>query len=155
MSSSLTPYQWLAEALRGNPSLFAESATNFNEEDLWVAGQENGVLSLISQKLSHPEHADAVTAMFRNRLQKYAMNAAARELLIQHELRKTLAEFAKANLQFLLIKGTPLGYTHYSDPYLRNRCDTDILFPHREAAEHAWQALEPLGYSRPNAVGRE
>jgi hypothetical protein len=57
-----------------------------------------------------------------------------------------------ANVTALLVKGTPLAYSHYPAPSLRTRCDTDVLVrpADREAAR---QALESLGYRRANAVG--
>jgi len=45
------------------------------------------------------------------------------------ELREVLAALAGAGLPVLLLKGAALAYTLYPEPHLRDRSDTDLLFP--------------------------
>ena len=46
--------------------------------------------------------------------------------------------------------GTGLHFV--SRPHLRDRCDTDLLLPSREAAECAGHVLQTLAYQQPIAV---
>ncbi len=48
-------------------------------------------------------------------------------MLRERELVAVLAALAEAGVETLLLKGTPLAYTHYPEPALRTRCDTDVL----------------------------
>ena len=155
MPHQLTPYQWFALLLRGETPLFSDLAAGTSEDELWQVGLENGVLVLANHKLANSETAASLPQKFRDRLQKYSLNAAATELGQEHELHDVFARFYDENIRFLLIKGTPLAYILYPQTYLRSRCDTDILFTSKEDAEKAWQQLKESGYNRPNAVSGE
>jgi len=48
-----------------------------------------------------------------------------------------------------------LAYTHYPQSYLRERCDTDILFPDQAAFDKAWALLGRLGFERRNTLSGE
>ena len=63
-----------------------------------------------------------------------------------------LADLHEAGISVLLLKGTPLAYSLYSAPYLRSRCDTDLLFQERSAAERVWEVLRHRGYQRSNQL---
>jgi len=155
MPQKISPYQWYASILRDEAPLFSDLDADISEEDLWQAGLENGVLVLANNKLASSNQLGSISKSFKDKLKKHALNAAATELQQEHELRKALALFVEAEIPFLLMKGTPLGYTHYSQSYLRSRCDTDIIFPTFDDAEQAWQLLKELEYTRPNAVSGE
>ncbi len=155
MPKTLTPYDWYASILREESPLFSELDSNISEEALWQVGLENGVLVLANQKLANSEALESLPQTYRERLHKYALNAAAIELGQEHELQMALSLFTDAGISYLLMKGTPLAYTHYPQPYLRSRCDTDILFESNVDAEKAFNLLETHGYQRPNAVSGE
>ena len=80
------------------------------------------------------------------------MQLAALELAQTHELRTILQTWAQNQIHPLLLKGTPLAYSLYPEPWLRERCDTDVLFASREDAKKAHALLEDMGYQQPNAV---
>ena len=108
-----------------------------------------GVLVLANHKLSNSTTLASLSKTFTEKLHKYALNAAATEMGQKHELTKILSKFSAQQIRCLLIKGTPLAYSHYPEPYLRSRCDTDILFATKEDAEKAWLILKELGYTDP------
>jgi len=135
MTQKIPPCQWFAAILRDKTPLFT---------DLWQVGLENRILALTNHEHANSETRDSIPQTFRDRLQKYALNVAATELRVEHELRQELSLFNNTDIPFLLMKGTPLAYTHYPQPYLRSRCDTDLLFTNRDDAERAWQLLKDL-----------
>ena len=153
MPDKLSPYQWFAAILRNDTP--SDIGNYTSEDDLWQAGLENGVLVLSNNKLASSDSLGSLSLSLKEKLQKHALNAAATELQQEHELRQALALFVEAEIPFLLMKGTPLGYTHYSQSYLRSRCDTDMLFATLGDAEKAWHLLRDNGYTRPNAVSGE
>jgi hypothetical protein len=155
MPQKISPYQWYASILRDDAPLFSDLDSSVSEEELWQAGLENGVLVLANQKLSNSTTLASLSKTFTEKLHKDALNAAATEMGQKHELTKILSMFSAQQIRYLLIKGTPLAYSHYPEPYLRSRCDTDILFATKEDAEKAWLILKELGYERPNAVSGE
>lgn len=77
-----------------------------------------------------------------------ALHQAAAELRVEADLRALLHAFAAAGVQPLLLKGTALAYSLYPEPWLRPRCDTDLLVaaPEREKAA---AVLRQLGYAPP------
>ncbi len=155
MPKTLTPYDWYASLLRSESPLFSDLDSRIPEDNLWQSGMENGVLALTGHKLVGTETLKLLPVTYRERLHKYTLNAAATELGREHELQRTLSLFTDVGIPYLLMKGTPLAYTHYPQPYLRSRCDTDILFENNVAAEKAFKLLEAHGYQRPNAVSGE
>jgi len=110
---------------------------------------------LANQKLANSEALESLPQTYRERLHKYALNAVATELGQEHELQMVLSLFTDVGIPYLLMKGTPLAYTHYLHPFLRSRCDTDILFENRDDAEKASSLLKARGYQRPNAISGE
>ncbi len=81
---------------------------------------------------------------------EYRMQAAL-DLLREAELTAVLHALADARIGSLLFKGAALAYSHYSDPALRPRCDTDLLIDESER-ERTGRLLASRGYTRPNAV---
>ncbi|MBL0141405.1 MAG: nucleotidyltransferase family protein [Betaproteobacteria bacterium] len=75
------------------------------------------------------------------------------EMASRVELSRVLDAFAQSGIKALLLKGTPLAYTHYNNAALRPRGDTDLLVP-RGAKEEVEAILERLGYTRfPGVTG--
>ncbi len=71
------------------------------------------------------------------RLKETALRQAAAELLVEADLRALLQAFAEAGIQPLLLKGTALAYSLYPEPWLRPRCDTDLLIAEVEREKTA------------------
>lgn len=77
--------------------------------------------------------------------------AAVTEAVRSAEAVRVAAALEQAGAQPLVFKGAALARTHYPEPWLRPRLDTDILIaPARRDA--AMQALAALGYERPPFV---
>lgn len=63
------------------------------------------------------------------------------------ELRRVLAALSAAGIHPILFKGAALAYSHYSDPSLRPRGDTDLLID-AGAIASACTVFENLNYTR-------
>jgi hypothetical protein len=79
------------------------------------------------------------------RLKETALRQAAAELRLEADLRSLLKAFAEVGIRPLLLKGTALAYSLYSEPWLRPRCDADLLIAEAER-EQAAVLLLRLGY---------
>jgi hypothetical protein len=79
------------------------------------------------------------------RLKETALRQAAAELRLEADLSSLLKAFAEVGIRPLLLKGTALAYSLYSEPWLRPRCDTDLLIAEAER-EQAAVLLLRLGY---------
>jgi hypothetical protein len=73
------------------------------------------------------------------------------DILREQELIRVLQAAAVHGVQPLLMKGTPLAYTHYAASYLRPRCDTDLLIQ-PDMVGRMQRLLTELGYCRLNGV---
>ena len=78
-------------------------------------------------------------------------NALAVELARQRELMAVLQALADRDVRVVLMKGTPLAFTHYVSPILRGRADTDLFVRESDCAAIR-QVVYELGYCSPNAV---
>ncbi len=113
--------------------------------------QKHGVIPLLHHQLQPTASSVEVPRQLVERLHAQATLEAAAELARNHELQQVLAALAKAGIQPLLMKGTPLAYLLYPNPTLRPRCDTDLLIP-IAGREGTIRILTGLGYLFPNAV---
>jgi hypothetical protein len=143
-NASASRRQELIDALR--PELTVLQAHPFDSDDpFWSAARSESIhlLLIAAARLVGAEkswHHDAIERAARV-LTHASLLAASREL----ELRRVLDAFAAKGLTCLLMKGAPLAYTHYPDPALRPRQDTDILV-HREQVHPIIGVLVSLGY---------
>lgn len=87
-----------------------------------VAAQ--GMAPLLFRNISKQ---DRWPAELTAKLKGAALHQAAAELRVEADLRALLHAFAEAGIQPLLLKGTALAYSLYPEPWLRPRCDTDLL----------------------------
>jgi hypothetical protein len=125
-------------------------------EEEWEALQEaalhNGVTALCHHQLATMTAPPQCPDWFRQALKKHTLSIAAAEMSQSHELKQILSKWAAKGILPLLLKGTPLAYTLYSHPYLRERCDTDVLFADREQAQHAHTLLQDVGFQQSNTI---
>ncbi|MGX9728059.1 MAG: nucleotidyltransferase domain-containing protein [Candidatus Electronema sp. VV] len=89
---------------------------------------------------------DCWPAELTAKLKGAALHQAAAELRVEADLRALLHAFAEAGIQLLLLKGTALAYSLYPEPWLRPRCDTDLLVAATERKKTA-AVLQQLGYA--------
>lgn len=76
------------------------------------------------------------------------------ELGHQQLLTTTLAALSAIGVEPVLLKGTALAYSLYSDPVARTRGDTDLIIPLHEK-ERVHEALLALGFERKLGVSGE
>jgi hypothetical protein len=106
-----------------------------------AAASDHGVSALLSMTSAVHCWPDAVRAELRHACRcEAAMEALRRETLIE-----LLAEFTRAGVRALLLKGAQIAYTHYTKPWLRPRLDTDVLVTPEERTR-ADAVLCGLGY---------
>ena len=113
----------------------------------------------ISPLLCHQVNSAGINASVPENILKHLQNshknAIAVQLFTNQELKTVYRLFSNNGIDYLLFKGTPLAFTLYPEPFLRVRCDTDILFPDRETARKAYRLLIQCGYALPNAIEGE
>ena len=136
---------WLAAVIRGAEP----GAAPPDEAGLLETAQAEGVLALCHDRLRRAPAWTQYPETLREALTRHAYQAVAVEMMRAAELRDVLAALAQAGLPVLLLKGAALAYTLYPEPHLRERCDTDLLLPDRDAVEQAWRVFQTLGYQRP------
>ena len=107
-----------------------------------TAGQ--GMAPLLFRRISKQNCSDWPPDLLA-KLKETAFRQAAAELLLEADLRALLQAFAEANIQPLLLKGTALAYSLYPEPWLRPRCDTDLLVAASER-EKAAALLQDMEY---------
>jgi len=153
-SPDVSAETWIAAALIGEPLSF-DLVEDTDLAQLVQTAIDNGVASLLHHELSQTGSWAEYPAQFRELLTRPARQTMALDMLREQDLRILLKQFADAGIRYLLIKGGGLAYTHYSRPFLRDRCDTDILFADQGMFEQAWGLLETLGYQRRNTLSGE
>ena len=136
------PRNTLAKLLSGQ-SIDLSAATEMELDALLAQAQREGVLALLGQRAGQiagapPEFLQAVAASERA--------LAASSLLLQAECRRVLAVLPR-ELPVLLLKGSSLAYWLYTQPFLRECSDIDLLLPARADAEHAAACIGALGYT--------
>jgi hypothetical protein len=109
--------------------------------------QYHGVTMLLDRALSGAPEGDSWPAVIRETCRDEARTQALLEMVRRAELARVLQAFADAGIEALLLKGTPLAYSHYDSPVLRPRGDTDVLVP-LSFKSRAEEVLGNLGYSR-------
>jgi hypothetical protein len=85
------------------------------------------------------------------RLFKPRRLTAIHNLLLRHELERTLKALQQSGIPALGLKGVVLAHTVYSDPSLRPMSDIDLLVP-PDRKEDALGVLRTLGYDYPESL---
>ena len=141
----------LCQILRGDPAPWPATRDEDLPQRLLEASRAHGVVPLIHHYLRLTPHWNEWPISMREPLAHAARMHTAEDILREQELIAVLAALAEAGVATILLKGTPLAYSHYPEPALRTRCDTDVLVA-PASRDAAMRALEALGYRRPNAV---
>jgi hypothetical protein len=110
---------------------------------LFVLAREHRVHLLLACRLL-PELAGTIPEPIRVELRVEAMRDTLRGL----ELARVVAALEASGCSPLVFKGAALALTHYAQPWLRPRLDTDILID-AASRSRAAAALTALGYVRP------
>jgi hypothetical protein len=146
------PLALIAAALRAGDATYPRNPVPSFAEQLLELSALHGVEGLLDIAVGKSEASQSWPLDVRNRLRMIARTQAVRELLIRRELDALLPKLADAQVGFLLLKGAPLAYSIYPQPYLRSRGDTDMLVPpdQRQAAE---RVLLDAGYRAGESAG--
>jgi len=137
--------QLLSCALRGAPLNWPHADAEGLR--LYEAARRHGVHLLLAGRLAHDETSEACPQSLRDRLRSSLRNQIVVDEITWRELRAVLAALHDRNVYSLVLKGAALAFTHYPDPTLRPRADTDLLV--EETQQHAaCEILEQLGYRR-------
>jgi hypothetical protein len=114
----------------------------------------NGVMPLLNAVLANQAVHDEWPFEIRDACRNEARAQAMYELAHRAELNRILSALDSVGVIPLILKGTALAYSHYPNPALRPRGDTDLLIPlaGRNATEHT---LEELGYAKGEGVEGE
>lgn len=145
--------RWLWQTLAGlTAPRVPESFAEREFDDLLTRAVDEGVGSLLHRALHRSDTWLDLPERFRDALTDHARAAAGRELAAFSELNLVLRDLDGAGLRFIVIKGTALAYSLYPEPYLRERCDTDIVFLDKSEAGKAFALLALRGYERNDAL---
>lgn len=105
----------------------------------------NGVDCLVCHCLKPTPAWQQLPGDLREQLEQRTRNAIAVEMARASDLLALNEGLAGAGLDMLLLKGSALAYTHYPQPHLRARVDTDIFIDPRKIRQ-VRAVLEDLGY---------
>ena len=139
-----------ASVLRGEQvpwAAFGSADTEFLE-----TCRAEGLTGLIHDRICSSDAARDWPPAVRATLADEARQQTAIELLRDRELRGVLVALSSAGVRPVLLKGAALAHTHYSQPALRPRIDTDILIP-SDGVEATRRVLLDCGYDAPNFCG--
>lgn len=136
----------LAAIVRGETPPWPYGADLPAEGGFLHAARGHGLHVLAASRLREPAFAGWPQPL-RAACDRVLLSAFVVEHVQREELRPALVALANAGIGFLLFKGTPLAYTHYPEPWLRPRVDTDLLVAEGDVPA-VRRALETLGYAR-------
>jgi hypothetical protein len=136
------PEPLLIAALGGESAPWPAEADRAFESAVLAAATDHGVAALLASAAIVTSWPDRV----RCALQDARRFAAATEAIRRQDLIQLLAAFPQAGVRCLLLKGAQLAYTHYRQPWLRPRFDTDLLIQ-RDDRGRADAVLRGLGYT--------
>jgi hypothetical protein len=145
---------WIASVMLGEPHDVA-TLSPADYKKIGLAATDHGVVPLLHHFLSPRESWDEFPEHFRELLSQHAHRQIAWDMLRENDLGQLLNQLNDAGINYILIKGAGLAYTHYPHSFLRDRCDTDILFADQAGFDRAWDLLESLGYARRNTLSGE
>ena len=105
----------------------------------------HGVTTLVARGLSGGAARESWPAEILDFCREQSLAQAVAEMAGRAEIARVLLALANAGIKALLLKGGSLAYSHYDNPVLRPRGDTDLLIP-RHARRLAEEVLRRLGY---------
>jgi hypothetical protein len=111
-------------------------------DDSWRLAERHGVTELLAAGFVDRPDLDAG---LRARLVEATRCRVIADLAQEAQLRACLGALTNAGIEFVLMKGAQLAYTHYPRPDLRPRLDTDLVIRAAQRQE-ARAALEKAGY---------
>jgi Uncharacterised nucleotidyltransferase len=141
----------IAELLKGEEA--AWSTFGIAPAELLETCCTEDLTSLVFHRLCEAPRSDWPTSL-RQQLRHMARAAAAVEMLRKREINSVLDALGAKGIHPVLLKGTALAYSVYSNPSSRPRADTDLIVP-RDQTDALCHVMETLGYAMPNACDGE
>jgi hypothetical protein len=111
------------------------------------AAVEHGVAPLVYRALHASDGWGALDRDVRARLMQIAREAVIVDEVRAHDLARLVAALHAERVHPILFKGAALAVSHYPDPWLRPRGDSDLLVRQPEVLRAA-AVLERLGFRR-------
>ena len=142
------------KALRAEPAPWPEAAHPDFGAQFLEGTAYHGVQGLLHHQIRSAPGWNGWPADLCEGLARETRRETALELVRKPKLVRVLDALAERGVHPLLMKGTPLAYTHYPSPSLRQRGDTDMLI-RKPDLETTRQVLAELGYEHQNAVSGE
>lgn len=131
----------LVAALGGESVPWPADAGPAFESEVFAAAVDHGVAALLASAPPVTRWPESL----RLALQDARRRAAATEVIQRQALIRLLEALGRADVRCLLLKGAQLAYSHYRQPWLRPRFDTDLLIQPGER-RRADAVLRGLGY---------
>ena len=131
----------LVAALGGESVPWPADAGPAFESEVFAAAVDHGVAALLASAPPVTRWPESL----RLALQDARRRAAATEVIQRQALIRLLEALGRADVRCLLLKGAQLAYSHYRQPWLRPRFDTDLLIEPGER-RRADAVLRGLGY---------
>ncbi len=137
--------------LRGGPTQWPLESDPGGTLRFVALARYHGVMPLLHECLSRMTGKEAWPQTILDACREEAIYQAKIELARRQEIRGVLDALAMAGIKPLVLKGGTLAYSHYPNPVLRPRADTDILIP-RVLAKRSEGSLALLGYERSQGI---
>jgi hypothetical protein len=137
----------ICAVLRGEAPAWPGGVSPDEASRFLAAARFHGVAPLLSEAFRDAAAFGSWPADVIAACRQRALDGAAYELSHRVEIARVLEALATADAGALVLKGGALAYTHYPNPTLRPRADTDLLIrPDRRRETDA--ALNELGYTK-------
>lgn len=130
--------------LLGGDEAFLPAAAEWNE--VLAYARRNRVHLLLAARLRAGGLLDRCLPPIRRALDTALRDAALGAELQARDLRRVLAALSAAGVAPILLKGVPLGYTCYPQPFLRPQVDADVLIRPADV-DTVHHAMRQAGYA--------
>ncbi|MEP3052414.1 MAG: nucleotidyltransferase family protein [Erythrobacter sp.] len=134
----------LCSIVRGEPDIAVQWPDHTPEDLIWARIGFHGIVGILDQ--NSDQFADW-PADLRERIRQESRLIGLWEETHKQCVTAMLQAVASSNVETILMKGTALAYTHYTDPALRRRGDTDLLV-RKQDLKSIRATLANLGWSR-------
>ncbi len=143
---SSTVIKFICAALRGAPQNWPDSPSPSFKENLLLFSKKQGLQSLLASSIHNSTYRGNYPEDVKSTLKANAKRFAAIDMILGHELIQVLDALSDDRIYPLLMKGTPLTYTHYPNLGTRPRCDTDMLILVKDI-DTFFCVMQKLGYT--------
>jgi hypothetical protein len=144
----------LTGAIRGDAIEWPPGGRAQDETALVDAAIHHSVESLLVWQLRRAGTFDRWPERIRTPLAEVALQELVVESSRESEVRRVVSALAEVGVPSLLLKGAALAYSHYPQPWLRPRNDTDLLV-RKSDMPAARRVMTTLGYELANTLEGE